>query len=140
VGNDAQFARLLGVLGLAADPRYATNADRVAARQNLIEWLSAAIAARGRDELVEALRGADVPAGPVSSVAEAVAAMEDAHAGWTQTIGGMRLAPGPIRLDGESLPPRGAPPLLGQHTDEILGEIGLSRGEIQELRRSRIVA
>jgi crotonobetainyl-CoA:carnitine CoA-transferase CaiB-like acyl-CoA transferase len=141
VGNDAQFARLLGVLGLAAQERFTTNAQRVAARADLIPWLAAALTDRGRDELVAALRAADVPAGPVSSVGEALAGMEAAHGrAWLQQSGEMRLAPDPIRLSGEQLPVRFPPPTLGQHTEEVLGELGLSHGEIAVLRRDGIVA
>jgi crotonobetainyl-CoA:carnitine CoA-transferase CaiB-like acyl-CoA transferase len=141
VGNDAQFARLLAVLDLAADERFATNADRLAHRAEVVALLSGAAAKRGRDELVAALRRADVPAGPVRTVGEALAAMEEAHGGaWTQTIGKVRLAPDPIRLDGESLPLRNPPPLLGEHTDELLLELGLDTGEIGRLRAEGVVA
>ena len=122
VGNDAQFARLLGVLGLKdPDGRFATNPMRVAARTELVAWLEARIAARGRDELVAALAAADVPAGPVNSVGQAVAAM---GAGWTTSIDGMTLAPNPIQVDGSRLPSRLAPPRLGEHTQSVLGGLG----------------
>jgi glutaryl-CoA transferase len=141
VGNDAQFTRLLEVLGLHAEARYTTNAQRVAARDELIPWLSASIADRGRDELVNALRAADVPAGPVASVGEALRGMEAAHGvAWVQPAAPMRLAPDPIRLDGESLPLRGTPPLLGEHTDEVLTDLGLDAGEIAQLRRDSVIA
>ena len=141
VGNDPQFARLLEVLGLAPEDRYATNAGRVAAREVLIPWLAKAIGARGRDELVAALRAADVPSGPVSSVGEALRGMQEAHGGaWLQDAGEMRLAPDPIRLSGEQLPLRSSPPMLGQHTDELLWEIGLSAADIASLRREGVVA
>ena len=107
------------VLGL--EPRAATRQTPSAWRraQELVSWLGAAIEGRGRDELVEALRAADVPAGPVASVGEALRGIEAAHGGeWVQEAPPMRLAPDPIRLDGESPPLRGAPPLLGEHTDE----------------------
>ena len=121
VGNDAQFARLLGILGLE-DPegRYATNALRVVGRPTLRDWLGERIAIRGRDELVEALARADVPAGPVNSVPEAVAAMGD---GWAQRIEGMTLAPSPIRVDGATPMPRRAPPRLGEHTAAVLADL-----------------
>ena len=141
VGNDAQFTRLLEVLGLPPEARYTTNAQRVAGRDELIPWLSHAIADRGRDELVAGLRAADVPAGPVASVGEALRGMEAAHGGaWVEAATPMRLAPDPIRLDGESLPLRWTPPLLGEHTDEVLTELGLDAGEIAQLRRDGVIA
>ena len=67
--------------------------------------------------------------------------METAHdGGWVQEAAPMRLAPDPIRLDGESLPLRGTPPLLGQHTDEVLTKLGLTPAEIARLRRDGAVA
>jgi crotonobetainyl-CoA:carnitine CoA-transferase CaiB-like acyl-CoA transferase len=135
VGNDAQFERLLAVLNLPTDARYATNPDRLARRKELVPLLAARIADRRRDELVSALSAADVPAGPVNTVSEALAAMEAAHDGaWTQGAGGMRLAPDPIRVDGERLPVRAAPPRLGDGTDAILGLVGFSPEEISALR------
>ena len=121
VGNDAQFRRLLGVLGLDdPDGRYATNPLRVAGHQQLAAWLGKRIGAWPRAQLVAALAEADVPAGPVNTVSEAVAAM---GSGWTQRVGGMTLAPSPLRLDGARLQPRHAPPLLGEHSDEVLAEL-----------------
>jgi crotonobetainyl-CoA:carnitine CoA-transferase CaiB-like acyl-CoA transferase len=141
VGNDAQFTRLLTVVGMTSEPGWATNAGRVAARQDVIARLAGAVADRDRDELVHALRAADVPSGPVASVGEAVSGMQAAHDGaWIQASGGMRLAPDPIRLGGQSLPLRSEPPLFGQHTDEVLGELGLDPGEIRALRTAGVVA
>ena len=117
VGTDVQFAGLLDVLGLAADERYATNPMRVLHRDELTALLAAAIADRSRDELVAALLAADVPAGPVSTVPEALAAMGE---GWTTTLGGVVLAPSPVRVDGAILRARRPPPLLGEHTAEVL--------------------
>jgi len=141
VGNDAQFGRLLEVLGVRSEASWAINAGRLADRQNVIARLSAGVANRERDELVDALRAADVPAGPVASVGEAVRGMRAAHDdGWLQRAGEMLLAPDPIRLDGESLPLRGAPPLLGEHTDLVLAELGVSADEIAALRADGFVA
>jgi crotonobetainyl-CoA:carnitine CoA-transferase CaiB-like acyl-CoA transferase len=122
VGNDAQFTRLLDVLGLAdPDRRYATNAKRLADREALAGWLGEAVGRRQRDELVENLVAADIPAGPVRTVPEAVAAM---GAGWTSTLDGVELAPSPIVVDGIVAAPRRPPPRLGEHTDEVTAELG----------------
>ncbi len=123
VGNDAQFAGLCAVLGLAPDARFATNADRVRNRAEVSGWLADAVRGRRRDALVAALRAADVPAGPVNSVGEAVAMLEGAHGGgWTEEVESMRLAPSPFRVDGRTIPARIAPPLLGEHTGEVLAD------------------
>jgi len=121
VGNDAQFARLLSVLHLAdADGRFATNAQRVGGRDELGGWLGEAIATWDREPLVGALSDADVPAGPVNSVPEALSTMGPE---WVQELDGVRLAPGPLRVDGELTPLRRPPPRLGEHMDEVLAEL-----------------
>ncbi len=138
VGNDAQFGRLLGALGLSdADGRFATNPQRLARRAELAAWLGAAIGARSRADVLAAVRAADVPAGPVASVPEAVASMGEA---WTTELDGIRLPPSPILVRGSGAgagagpsgrgqraggwpPPRLAPPKLGEHTDEVLADL-----------------
>ena len=125
VGNDAQFARLCGVLGSPVDPQHATNEGRLAGRDAVTEALAQALRAWRRDELLAALDAADVPAGPVNGVREALETMERLHpGGWLQEADGMRLAPSPIRLEGSTTPVRRPPPLLGEHTAEVLGLLG----------------
>jgi crotonobetainyl-CoA:carnitine CoA-transferase CaiB-like acyl-CoA transferase len=140
VGNDAQFRRLLAVLDMELGSRFASNEDRLAGRDELVPLLAVRIGDWSRDELVAALTEADVPAGPVNSVSEALAAMEAAHDGeWTEAGDGMRLAPATIRIDGKRLPLRAAPPRLGGDTDEILREAGLDAGEIAALRAAEVI-
>ena len=122
VGNDAQYGRLLEVLGLEPDPAHATNPQRLAARAGVVARLSSAIGARRRDELLAALAAADVPSGPVSSVAEAVASL--GGGAWLDERDGIRTAPSPLRLDGLRPAVRRAPPRLGEHTDEVLAALG----------------
>ncbi len=121
VGNDAQFVRLLGVLHLEdSDGRYATNAMRLAHQSELSAWIGEAVRQRHRDELVAALAEADVPAGPVNSVSEALAAMGE---GWTSTLDGITLPASPIHVDGGAPPVRRPPPRLAEHQDAVLAEI-----------------
>jgi crotonobetainyl-CoA:carnitine CoA-transferase CaiB-like acyl-CoA transferase len=141
VGNDAQFARLLSVLDLDPDRRFASNDDRLAGRDELVALLAVQIGEWGRDELVAALTAADVPAGPVNSVSEALAAMEAAHDGeWTQVADGVRLPPASIRIDGLRMPLRTPPPVLGADTDEVLREAGFDAAEIAGLRAAEVIA
>jgi len=120
-GTDAQFNKVLEVLDLD-DPerRFGTNAERLERRDELLARLVPAIAARDRGELVAELVAADVPAGPVSSVSEAVASMEAAVSPWGEEADGVRLPPSAIRVDGRRPPVRRSPPRLGEHTTEIL--------------------
>ncbi len=121
VGNDAQFGRLLDVLGLTdADGRFASNELRVVAREELAAWLGEAIGQWERASLVDALAAVDVPAGPVNSMPEALASLGE---GWVQELGGVRVAPGPLRVEGQLTPLRRPPPRLGEHTAEVLAEL-----------------
>ena len=121
VGNDAQYARLVEILGLEPDAAHATNPQRLAARDEVVRRLADAIGKRSRGSLLAALAAADVPAGPVSSVSEALDALGGVT--WLDERDGIRTAPSPIRLDGESPRMRRAPPRLGEHTAEILAEL-----------------
>ncbi len=148
-GNDRQtrdFCRILGLDGLAADPAYATNADRVRHRETFVAALVAAARTVPRATLLAALEDAGVPAGPINSVAQVFAdpqvrarAMRlDLPA--TGARGGK--APSvrsPLVIDGEPAAAAAAAPRLGEHTDAILSELGLSGGEIAELRAAGAV-
>ena len=115
------------MLGLRDDDgRFATNPKRIGAQRDLADLLGERIATWDRDALVAALINADVPAGPVNSVGQALAAMGP---GWTTSVDGIGLAPSPIRLSGVPPPARLAPPLLGEHTAVVLEEIADTRRE-----------
>ncbi len=118
VGNDAQFARLAGLIGLAGERHLATNAGRVAARADL----SRAIAERTRGwtkaALLAALEEIGVPAGPINSVAEAFADPQVRHRALALSLeaGGGRTVPGvrtPIRFSDAELSLDRASPRLG---------------------------
>jgi crotonobetainyl-CoA:carnitine CoA-transferase CaiB-like acyl-CoA transferase len=127
VGNDGQFARLcrvLGVPGAAADPRFATNADRVANRDALVALLEGALAARGAADWVAALGGAGVPCGLVNDVGEAFALAERLGLGPVADAGGVPQVADPIGLSATPASYRLAPPALGEHTAEVLAWLG----------------
>ena len=141
VGNDAQFTRLMTALDLPPEARFATNEARLAGRNELIPILSAAISSRPRDELAAALLAADVPAGPVNSVREALQMMQAMHGdAWLEGAGTTRLAPNPIWINGERKALRTEPPRLGEHTASVLSEAGLDDAQISALRTSGVVA
>jgi crotonobetainyl-CoA:carnitine CoA-transferase CaiB-like acyl-CoA transferase len=136
VGNDGQFAKLcevIGDAGLARDPRFSTNAARVRANAELTALLSAAFTTWRRDALVAALDAAGVPAAPINTIPQVFADPQLQHRGMLrhlphplagsvpQVISPIRLADAPLRFDR-------APPLLGQHTQEVLRELGLLAG------------
>ena len=100
VGNDGQFRRLLALLGLAEDSRFATNADRVGNRAALNALLSPAIALRRRDEFLAALAGAGIPAGPINDVAQVFADPQVVARGLRIDPGGIPGVASPIVIDG----------------------------------------
>jgi crotonobetainyl-CoA:carnitine CoA-transferase CaiB-like acyl-CoA transferase len=137
--NDRLFGKAcdaIGVPGLAADPRFATNPLRVENRDELIPLLTQELATQTTADVLARLRAAGVPASPVNDL-EAVAADDQLHAsGILQALGGHELVSPPLRADGERLRYPFEPPRLGQHSVEILREAGYPDAEIAELVRS----
>ena len=114
VGNDAQFERLLALLGLAEEPRFATNADRVRNRAALDALLSPLIARRRRDELLAALAVAGIPAGPINDIAEVFADPQVLARGMRIDPGGVPGVASPIVIDGRRQVAAGPSPALGR--------------------------
>ncbi|CTQ67343.1 CaiB/BaiF CoA transferase family protein [Roseibium alexandrii] len=136
VGNDGQYKRLCGVLGrpeLADDPKFATNAARVASRTELVAILTEETAARARDDLLAALEMEGVPAGPINSVEDVFEDKQINHREMKVDLpatdvdgGSVTSVRTPIRFKNGSLVLERAAPALGEHTAEILAELGLT--------------
>jgi crotonobetainyl-CoA:carnitine CoA-transferase CaiB-like acyl-CoA transferase len=146
-GNDRQFRACLGVLGLAHladDPRYATNEARVVNRASLAALMSGATATFTRDALLADLESAGVPAGPINSVADVFADPQVVHRGLRLDLpreggGTVPTVRTPIRMSETPLTYERPSPRLGQHTAEILEELGYSSAEIEHLREARVI-
>lgn len=136
VGNDGQFQRLCGVLGLqelAALPKFATNAGRVASRSELVPLIVAETSIRTRDDLLAALEMEGVPAGPINSVEDVFEDSQVRHRGLKVELPADKVANGsvasvrtPIVFANGNLVLDRAAPSLGEHTDEVLAELGLT--------------
>jgi len=133
-GNDGQFAKLTAVLGepaLAQDPAYRTNELRVAHRAELVARLTVLTTRFQRDDLLAQLAKAGVPAGPINTVADVFAdpqvihrGMKIMHANPAAAGGSVPSVRSPIMIDGKPMAAERGSPGLGEHTEEVLREIG----------------
>ncbi|MEM7236793.1 MAG: CoA transferase, partial [Pseudomonadota bacterium] len=139
-GNDGQFAKICGVLGVpeaAEDPRFKTNSDRIAHQADLRALFAPLMAEWDGETLADALMRAGAPAGPVLNTAEVLAAEQTAARNMVVEIDGFRSVGNPIKMSRTPAKPAGRkPPRFGQHTREILTEAGYDTTAIEALLRS----
>jgi len=148
IGNDAQFAKFCAVAGhaeWASDERFATNPARVANRSVLIPMLRQATVARTTQAWVTALEQAGVPCGPINRIDEVFADPQVRERGVRITMdhakaGSVDLVGNPIRLSATPVDYRRAPPMLGEHTGEVLADwLGMDAGAVGALRERGVL-
>jgi crotonobetainyl-CoA:carnitine CoA-transferase CaiB-like acyl-CoA transferase len=146
VGNDGQFQRFCAVAGcadLAVDPRFTVNANRVRHRELLVALLAPVLRSRPRASWLSALEAAKVPCGPINDLAEVFADPQVQSRQMTAKVshplaGELELVGSPMRLSATPVRIQRAPPLLGQHTDEILAGLGLDAAARTQLRQAGV--
>jgi crotonobetainyl-CoA:carnitine CoA-transferase CaiB-like acyl-CoA transferase len=148
IGNDSQyerFCRCVDRIDLVTDARFSTNARRMANQDALIEEMNRITRSRTIDEWISAMEGVGVPCGPINTIDRVFAdpqvkarqmlfSMEHPRAGTIPSVANpMRFSATPIRYERP-------PPMLGEHTDEVLASLlDLNADDIQELRRDAVI-
>ncbi len=142
-GNDNLFRKFCEVAGcksLPDDARFATNGKRVANRVELTRILSDIFLKKTTREWIEALEAAGVPSGPINDLKQVFEEPQAVARGLRMQIGNVSLVRSPMRFSETPIEHQAPPPLLGEHTDEVLrGLLGKSEGEVARLRSEGIV-
>lgn len=146
-GNNRQFSRLCEALerpDIFADERFNSTAGRICNRDELLAILNAVFATRTADDWLERLDEADVPSSAVNDIAAALANPQIQHREMVREIehaaaGPIRVLSNPIRLSETPIEDYAAPPLVGQHTDEILADAGFAPDEIKALKQANAI-
>jgi crotonobetainyl-CoA:carnitine CoA-transferase CaiB-like acyl-CoA transferase len=148
VGNDSQYAKFCAVANipeLATNPLFATNRDRVLNRGQLVPILEAVMKTRNKADWLAALEAAKVPCGAINSLAEVFADPQIEARGmvteWQHPVkADLKLVSSPIRLSATPVRTDLPPPLLGQHTDEVLRELlNYSDAKLSELKGGKTI-
>ena len=148
VGNDGQFAKfceVAGVPALAQDVRYARNADRVRHRAELVPQLETLLRSRTKADWLSALEAAKVPCGAINNLAEVFADPQVASRGmvtrWAHPLReDLSLVSSPIKMSATPVRTELPPPLLGQHTREVLTDVlGYDASQLAELQTQGII-
>ena len=148
VGNDVQFRALCRILGIPEygdDPRFSTNPARVEHRDELVTRIQDILETRDAQEWLDEIVAAGIPSGPINSIEQVFShpqvlarnmVVEAEH----PTAGSIRMAGIPFELSRTPAAVRSAPPLLGEHTADILAEVlGMSMDDINSLRERGVL-
>ena len=148
VGNDGQFQRFCAAVGcteLASDARFASNASRVRHREQLVPLLAARLLQRPRNEWLALFDAHKVPCGPINDLDEVFADPQVIARQMRVSVphpqaDSLQLVASPMKLSATPVQHRRPPPLLGQHTDEVLTELGLTAEQCAQLRLQGVTA
>jgi len=147
VGNDSQFEKLCEALELTElcnDQRFKTNAQRIKNLLELRSLLDQAFIKNSRSYWTQKMQDAEVPCGPINSIAEALNDPQIVHRQMVRELdhpisGKVPQVMTPFHFTNSSIKVDQAPPLLGQHTLSILSDLGLSDDEIQKLKDDCVI-
>jgi crotonobetainyl-CoA:carnitine CoA-transferase CaiB-like acyl-CoA transferase len=148
VGNDGQFAKFCDVVGApqwAADPRFATNPARVGHREVLVDLITRQLSSRTAAEWLALLEPSGVPCGPINDLSQVFAdpqvrhrrlAVQAPHA----AAGEVTMVANPMRFSETPIRYEKSPPLLGEHTEEVMRSVlGMDDGRIAALREAKVL-
>jgi len=147
-GNDRlwkAFCEVIGAPEWADDPRFDTNLKRVERREEMVRLIEARLQGRSRDQWIAAFAAAGLPTGPINTVDQVFRDPQVLHRGMVQeidhpTAGRVKLVGIPVKFSATPGEIRLPPPLLGQHTEEVLtGLLGLTASEIAALRSDGVI-
>jgi len=148
VGTQRLWERFCAVLGitdtLMSDPRFATNTDRLAHRDELVKLLQNILAQREADYWLEALREAQIPSGPINSVPETLSHAQLLERGFIVELdhplaGLVKSLANPVRFSETPVSYRLPPPRLGEHKATILSELGFTAEEISTFAEGGVI-
>ncbi|RZS80816.1 CaiB/BaiF CoA transferase family protein [Pigmentiphaga kullae] len=147
VGNDTQFRRLCEAVGQAevgTDPRFATIAARVRNRAEMDAWLVPVTRSRSLADWTSLLERAQVPGGPINRMDQVFADEHVVARGMRAELrhpryGRVPTVRNPMRFSATPLEPGSAPPLLGEHTDEVLRSVGVTPEQLAALREAGVL-
>lgn len=146
--NNRQFAALCRAIGrpeLPADPRFDSTSGRIRNRAPLVELLSSVFAQMDAGDVLSRLEAVDVPSAPVNELPDVFADPQVRHRGMRMEVqhplaGGLPLVANPLKMSGAHVGSNTAPPLMGQHTDDVLGAaLGLDAQALAGLRERGVI-
>lgn len=139
-----RLSNTLGAPHFLTEPAYATSASRLKNRERLNDEIAAITKLKTIDEWVEVLNAAGVPCGPIYTIDRVFANAQVQHVGITRSVrhpqlGELSLVAQPMNIDGVSKDLRTATPALGEHTEQVLSELGYGEAEITNLREKAVI-